>query len=136
MLKVILVVTIVFAVFIATQSNSFSRETVITGSPCQNIIKTVKDQNPQTGIFKLYDSKQTQFENTTVIQFEIGEEAKVLLTVCDSKGIIVETLVNNLMYAGVYNVYYKSENKITPGELTYKLEVNGISGIKNVFSVK
>ena len=136
MFKIKLVITIVSAVFLVTQSNSFSQEKAITGSNENAIFNAEKDQNPQTGIFKLYNSKQTQFENTTVIQFELGEEANVLLTVCDSKGTIVETLINDLMDAGVYNVHYKSGDKITAGELTYKLEVKGISGIKNIFAVK
>ena len=136
MFKVKLVFTIVATVFLVTQSNSFSQEKAITGSNENAIFNSGKDQNPQTGIFKLFSSKQTQFENTTVIQFELGEEANVLLTVCDSKGIIVETLINDLMDAGVYNVHYKSGDKITAGELTYKLEVKGISGIKNIFAVK
>ena len=136
MFKIKLVITIVSAVFLVTQSNSLSQEKAITGSNENAIFNAGKDQNPQTGIFKLFSSKQTQFENTTVIQFELGEEANVLLTVCDSKGTIVETLINDLMDAGVYNVHYKSGDKITAGELTYKLEVKGISGIKNIFAVK
>ncbi|HAY34595.1 MAG TPA: hypothetical protein DCY06_10720 [Bacteroidetes bacterium] len=94
------------------------------------------DKDPQSKIFKLYDSKQTEFSNVTTIRFELGEDAKVLLTVCDSDGKILETLIDDLMYAGDYNINYKSEQQIISGELTYKLEVKGISGIKNVFAVK
>ena len=136
MFKVKLVITIAATVFLVTQSNSFSQEKAISGSNENTVIFAGNDKNPQPGIFKLFSSKQTQFENTTVIQFELGEEANVLLTVCDSKGIIVETLIDDLMDAGVYNVHFKSGDKIIAGELTYKLEVKGISGIKNVFAVK
>ncbi|MBK7253141.1 MAG: hypothetical protein IPI04_04275 [Ignavibacteria bacterium] len=38
------------------------------------------------------------------------------------------------MDAGVYSVNFKSEDKIVAGKLTYKLEVKGISGIKNVLA--
>ena len=136
MFKVKLIITIIAAVFLVTQSNSFSQEKTKTGTSGQTINQTGNDINPQTGIFKLYNSKQTQFENTTVIQFELGEEANVLLTVCDSKGTIVETLINDLMDAGDYSVNFKSADKIVSGQFTYKLEVKGISGIKNVFAVK
>jgi hypothetical protein len=136
MFKVKLIIIIVTSVFLVTQSNLFSQEKAITCKDENTIVQTGNDSDPQTGIFKLYSSKQTQFENTTVIQFELGEEANVLLTVCDSKGILVETLINDLMDAGVYNIHYKSTEKIIAGELTYKLEVKGISGIKNVFAVK
>ena len=136
MFKVKLIIIIITLVFLVTQSNIFSQEKAITGSSGQTINQTGKDQNPQTGIFKLHNIKPTQFDNTTIIQFELGEEANVLLTVCDTKGIIIETLIDDLMDAGVYNVNYKSAEKITAGELTYKLEVKGVSGIKNVFAVK
>ena len=136
MFKAKLIITIVTAVFLVTQSNLFSQEKAITGTYENTIIQTGNDSDPQTGIFKLYSSKQTQLDNTTVIQFELGEEANVLLTVCDSKGIIIETLIDDLMDAGVYNMHFKSVKKIIAGELTYKLEVKGISGIKNVFAVK
>lgn len=136
MFKVKLIISIVIAVFLVTQSNIFSQEKAITGSSGQTINQTGKDQDPQSGIFKLHNIKPTQFDNTTIIQFELGEEANVLLIVYNSKGIIVETLIDDLMDAGVYNVNYKSAGKIIAGELTYKLEVKGISGVKNVFAVK
>lgn len=136
MFKVKLVITIIAAVFLVTQSNSFSQEKTKTGLSGQMVSQNGKDKNPQAGVFKLFGSRQTQFENTTTIQFELGEEANVLLTVCDSKGTIVETLINDLMDAGVYNVHFKSGDKIIAGELTYKLEVKGISGLKNMFAVK
>ncbi len=94
------------------------------------------DKDPQNKIFKLYDSEQTEFSNVTNIKFELGEDANVLLTVCNSDGKILEILINDLMYAGVYNINYKSAQQIISGELTYKLEVKGISGIKNIFAVK
>ncbi|HMS35397.1 MAG TPA: hypothetical protein PKC91_15050 [Ignavibacteria bacterium] len=136
MLKVRLIITIVTAVFLVTQSSLFSQEKAITGSSEYTIDQTGKDQNPHNGIFKLHNIKQTQFDNTTIIQFELGEEANVQLTVYNSDGIIIETLIDDLMDAGVYNIHFKSAEKIIAGELTYKLEVKGISGVKNVFAVK
>lgn len=136
MFKVKLAITLVAAVFLVTQSNLFSQEKEISGAYVNTLVQPGNDSDPQTGIFKLYSSRKTQSDNTTIIQFELGEEADVLLTVCDSKGILVETLINDLMDAGVYNMHYKSADMIIAGELTYKLEVKGISGIKNIFAVK
>ena len=131
-----LVIIIVTAVFLVTQSDLFSQEKVLTGAYDNPEIQTRFESDTQIGIFKLYNSKQTQFDNTTIIQFELGEEANVLLTVCDPEGKIINTLIDDLMDAGVYNIHYKSAEKIIAGELIYKLEVKGISGIKNVFAVK
>ena len=136
MFKAKIVISVCIVILLMILKNSYSQENAITGSTEQTIYQTGKDQNPQTGIFKLYGSKQTQFENTTILKFELGEEAYVMLTVCDSKGKIIDTLIYDLMDAGVYNVHYKSVDKIIAGELTYKLEVKGISGVKNVFAVK
>ena len=136
MFKVKLIITIVTAVFLVTQSNLFSQEKTITGSSVQTINQAGNDINPQTGIFKLFGSKQSQFDNTAIIAFQLGEEANVKLTVCDPDGKIIETLIDDLMDAGDYSVNYKSADKIVSGQFTYKLEVRGISGIKNVFAVK
>jgi hypothetical protein len=136
MSKVKLIISIIAAVFLVTQGNSFSQEKEITGTSVQTINQTGNDINPQTGIFKLFGSKQTQFDNTAIIAFQLGEEANVLLTVCDPDGKILETLVDDLMDAGDYSVNFKSADKIVSGQFTYKLEVKGISGIKNVFAVK
>ena len=67
MFKAKLVIIIVTAVCLVTQSNSLSQENAISGSNEITIINAGKDQNPHTGIFKLHNSRQTQFENTTVI---------------------------------------------------------------------
>ena len=136
MFKVKLIFIIVAAVFLVTQSNTFSQEKTITGTSVQTIYLPGQDLNPQTGIFKLYTSRQTQFDNTTLIKFELGEEANVLLTVSDQNGKIIQILIDERMDAGIYNVHYKSSDKIISGILTYKLAVKGVSGIKNMFSVK
>ena len=94
------------------------------------------NSNPQMWIVKLFGIKQTQFVNTAIIVFQLGQVANVLLTVCDPEGKIIETLVDDLMDAGDYSVNFKSADKIVSGQFTYKLEVKGISGIKNVFAVK
>ena len=136
MFKTKLVISIVTAVFLVTLSNSYSQGKAVTGSSENTFHQTGIDLNPKNVLFKLYSSKQTQSENVTTIEFELGEEANVLLTVCDHKGNIIETLIDDKMDAGDYNVNYKSSAKIITGELTYKLEVKGISGIKNMFAVK
>lgn len=136
MFKVKPVIQIAAVIFLVTLNSSFSQEKEISCSSEFTLNVTEKDPNPQTGIFKLYNSSRTQFDNTVLIKFELGEGAYVTLTVCDLNGKIIETLADDLMDAGVYIVLYKSSDKIIPGELTYKLEVKGVSGIRNMFAVK
>lgn len=135
MFKVLQIISVLTVIFL-TVRNSYSQEEANIRSLEITTAQILKDSNPNAGIFKIHNSRQTQFDNVTVIEFELGEEANVLLTVCDLKGNIIETLINDLMDAGNFKVHYKSLNKIISGELTYKLEVKGISGIKNVFAVK
>ena len=136
MFKTKSIITIIAVTFLMNVCNSYSQEN-LSSSSSENMMKeSVKDLNPKSKLFKLHNSVATSYDNVTNIEFELGVEANVLLTVCNSKGEILETLVNDLMDAGDYNVHYKSSEKIISGDLTYKLEVKGISGIKNVFAVK
>ena len=136
MFKTKSIITIIAVTFLMNVCNSYSQEN-LSSSSSENMMKeSVKDLNPKSKLFKLHNSVATSYDNVTNIEFELGVEANVLLTVCNSKGEILETLVNDLIDAGDYNVHYKSSEKIISGDLTYKLEVKGISGIKNVFAVK
>lgn len=136
MFKVKLIIIIIAAVFLVIHSNSFSQEKIKINKTDYAIIQSCEVVKPQTTLFTLHNSIPTNYDNVTIIEFELGEEANVLLTVCNSKGEILETLVNELMDSGYYKVNFKSKDKINSGELTYKLEVKSISGVKNVFAVK
>ena len=136
MFKAKSVISILAVIFLVTQSYSFSQGKTLDKSSESVVKQTDVDINPNSKIFKLYNSIETEYKNVTIIKFELGEEADVILTVYDSKGDIIETLIDDTMDAGIYNVNCKSKDNIVTGELTYKLEVKGISGIKNMFAVK
>lgn len=136
MFKAKLISSVSVVVFLVTICSSYSQESIKANKTDFAIIKTGEVVKPQTTLFTLHNSIPTNYENVTIIEFELGEEANVILTVCDSKGEIVETLVEDTMEAGAYNVNYKSKEEIVAGMLTYKLEVKGISGIQNMFAVK
>ncbi len=136
MFKVKLVILIFTLTTLISFCNAYSQEKVKVNKNEFAIIQTDEEINPQTNLFKLHKSAPTNYDNVTIIEFELGEEANVLLTVCNPKGEVIETLVNEIMDAGDYKVNFKFFNAIVPGELTYKLEVKGISGVKNMFAVK
>jgi len=131
--KLILSIVIILSSMAVSNSDSYGMNYNLNTNSVQIYNQ---DKDPNSHLFKLYNSKRTEFDNTTVIKFKLGEDANVLLTVCDSEGKIMETLIDDLMYAGIYNVNYKTADRIISGELTYILEVRGVSGIKNVFAVK
>ena len=136
MFKAKSVISILAVIFLVTQSYSFSQGKTLDKSSESVVKQTDVDINPNSKIFKLYNSIETEYKNVTIVKFVLGEEADVILTVCDSKGNKIETLIDDTMDAGIYNVNCKSKDNIVTGELTYKLEVKGISGIKNMFAVK
>ncbi|MCY7363225.1 MAG: hypothetical protein LH629_14340, partial [Ignavibacteria bacterium] len=104
MYKPKLICSIIAVILLVSFCNSFSQENETDNVSGLTTNQQMKDNNAQSVPFKLHNSKQTQFDNTAIIEFELGEDANVILTVSDSKGKIVETLVDELMYAGVYNV--------------------------------
>ena len=136
MFKAKLIILTITVTFLMTFCNSYTEGKAIDVLNEFTIIHTTKDKEPKAKIAKLHNSKQTEYENVKIIEFELCEDANVKLTVCDLEGKIIETLIDDLMDTGVYNLNYKSADKIIAGEFTYKLEVKGISGIKNMFTVK
>jgi len=128
--------SICLAVFLMTVSIGFSQENLPMEKSKTPITQTGTIQNSLARLFIFHNSVPTVSENVTVIQFELGEEANVVLTVSNSKGELFETLVNEDMDPGDYKIYFKSADLTVSGELTYKLEVKGISGVKNMFAVK
>lgn len=136
MFKAKLIILTITVTFLITFCNSNSEGKAIEVLNEFTINQNVKDIEPKARIAKLHNSRQTEYENVKIIEFELCEDANVKLTVCDSEGRITETLIDDLMDSGVYNLNYKSADNIIAGEFTYKLEVKGISGIKNIFAVK
>ena len=136
MFKAKLIILTITVTFLMTFCNSNSEGKAIAILNEFTINQNVKDIEPKARIAKLHNSRQTEYENVKIIEFELCEDANVKLTVCDSEGRITETLIDDLMDSGVYNLNYKSADNIIAGEFTYKLEVKGISGIKNIFAVK
>jgi hypothetical protein len=136
MFTIKLIKSICIVVFLMTFTNAFSQQNLPVKNSEFPITQKSTNQNSIASLFILHNSVPTVSENVTVIQFELGEEANVVLTVSNSKGELLETLVNEDMDPGDYKIHFKSAGLIVSGELTYKLEVKGISGVKNMFAVK
>ena len=123
MFKAKLIILTITVTFLMTFCNSNSEGKAIEVLNEFTINQNVKDIEPKARIAKLHNSRQTEYENVKIIEFELCEDANVKLTVCDSEGRITETLIDHLMDSGVYNLNYKSADNIIAGEFTYKLEV-------------
>jgi len=136
MLKPQLVILVFMLTILMSFSNSNSQVIVSEDSSGSVIDQSGNDLEPGKKICKLYHSKKTEIKNVMVIEFDLDEEADVKLEVCNSKGQIIEILIDEVMDPGNYKIHFKTTDEIIPEEHTYKLEVKGISGLRNVLNEK
>ena len=87
-------------------------------------------------IFTLYQNEKTQFTNLTKVRFDLFRDAGVILNVIDGQGNIVEKLIDGNMEPGCYSIYYKSADAVTHRELSYIIEVDGVSESKSILIFK
>ncbi len=75
------------------------------------------------------------FNPTTTIPFEIKEGSKVKLLIYNSRGELINTLVNNFLSEGDYNYKWNSittnGNKVSSGIYYYKLVITGLNSVKS-----
>jgi hypothetical protein len=94
------------------------------------------DKDVGNKIFTLYQNEKTQFANLTKVRFDLFIGAGVILNVVDGQGKIVEKLIDGSMEPGCYSVYYKSADEEMPRELSYMIEVDGVSESKSILIFK
>ncbi|MCI0472523.1 MAG: T9SS type A sorting domain-containing protein [Ignavibacteria bacterium] len=85
--------------------------------------------------FSLSQNYPNPFNPTTTIKFAIPKSGNVTLAVYNSLGKEVETLVNEFMNAGTYEVSYDA-SKLTSGIYFYKIITNGFAETKRMMLVK
>ena len=85
--------------------------------------------------FSLSQNYPNPFNPSTTIKFAIPKSGNVTLAVYNSLGKEVETLVNEFMSAGTYEVSYDA-SKLTSGIYFYKIITNGFAETKRMMLVK
>jgi len=85
--------------------------------------------------FTLSQNYPNPFNPSTTIKFAIPKSGNVTLAVYNSLGKEVETLVNEFMNAGTYEVTYDA-SKLTSGIYFYKIMTNGFAETKRMMLVK
>jgi len=94
--------------------------------------------NQNTNVPKSFELKQNYpnpFNPVTNIQFELSERSFVKLTVSNSLGQVVETLVNNELSPGIYNYDWNAAN-YSSGVYFYKLETGKFVDSKKMVLIK
>ena len=108
-------------------------------------INAFKSLQPLTGVVQIgtempaaYMLKQNYpnpFNPSTKINFSLTKSGYAVLSVYDSKGSLVETLVNENKNAGSYEVTFDAKS-LSSGVYYYKLSAGGFSGVKRMMLIK
>ncbi|MBZ0200626.1 MAG: fibronectin type III domain-containing protein [Ignavibacteriaceae bacterium] len=83
--------------------------------------------------FVLEQNYPNPFNPSTVIDFAVPEKSQVTITIFNSLGEVIETLVNELKDAGYYKLQFNGTN-LASGTYFYQINATGVSG--NFTSVK
>ncbi|MCG2716316.1 MAG: T9SS type A sorting domain-containing protein [Candidatus Marinimicrobia bacterium] len=86
--------------------------------------------------YSLYQNYPNPFNPTTTFKYELPKESKVVLSVFDMNGRLVETIVKQTQAAGYYSVQWDADD-YSSGVYIYKIQVNdpangGADGFSNV----
>ncbi|MCX6257556.1 MAG: T9SS type A sorting domain-containing protein [Bacteroidia bacterium] len=76
--------------------------------------------------FALSENYPNPFNHTTEISYMLPESAKVTLTISNSLGQVMSTLVNASQDAGTYKVSFDA-GSMAAGMYSYTIDVNGLT---------
>jgi hypothetical protein len=85
--------------------------------------------------YKLYDNYPNPFNPATKIKFELKDTKLVTLKVYDITGKLIETLVNQKLQAGEYNVDFDGRN-LSSGLYIYRIEAGDFKDTKKMMLIK
>lgn len=102
----------------------FPNPELIVDNP--NIIKSKNNLNPKG--FYLSQNFPNPFNPSTIISFDLYEDAVVKLIIFNNKGEIITRLINTRLFSGNYNITFNSKliqhgNSINSGVYYYQLNV-------------
>ena len=100
----------------------------------------VNDHAKVPGNFSLYQNYPNPFNPTTNIKYEISKESKVELTVFNSLGQMVKSLVNTMQPVGSYSISWdvtnQSGQRMSSGVYFYKLNTGDFISVKKMIMLK
>ena len=96
-------------------------------------VELIAGETPHT--YSLSQNYPNPFNPTTTINFSVREQGHATLTIYNSIGQRVETLVNEVVNPGQYSVMWDASN-VSSGAYFYRLEVNGYALMKRMILIK
>lgn len=97
-------------------------------------ILDVENQNLEL-VFSLSNNYPNPFNPTTTIEYNVPKNGQVNLSVYNSLGQRVETLVNGNKQTGKYNVVFNASN-LSSGVYFYRIEAGNYSDVKKMLLLK
>ena len=116
------------------ESNIIPKRAVLTEEADEELATVIP------GAFTLHQNYPNPFNPTTLIRFELPEAGAVKLTVYNTAGQLVRTLVNGAMPAGVHSLKWDARDergkRVTSGLYLYRIEANGQVAMKKMTLMK
>lgn len=85
--------------------------------------------------FSINQNHPNPFNPTTTFKYEMPKESKVILSVFDMNGRLVETIVNQTQSAGYYSVHWNA-SKHSSGVYIYRIQADGFSAVRKCLLIK
>jgi len=131
MSKVIYTIQFLIILCLVSASDSKSQDKNIDSSILSKEI-TEADTNLQNKLFILYQNEETESNEVILIKFNLIKAAVVILNVIDSNGKVIDYLVDGEMLPGTYCVHFKPTEITALKDLSYKIEVNGVTETRKI----
>ncbi len=85
--------------------------------------------------FKLYNNFPNPFNPSTIIRFDIPQNANVKISVYDVSGRVINQLINSQLKAGRYEIIFSAKN-LASGVYFYRIETESFTDVKRMLLVK
>ena len=92
-----------------------------------------KDKLPSE--FALNQNYPNPFNPNTTFNYELPKESKVILSVYDITGCLIETLVNTIQSGGYYSVNWNA-SQFSSGVYFYRIQADGFQQVKKCLLIK
>lgn len=98
-------------------------------------VLSVKDEGSIPSSYSVSQNYPNPFNPSTVIKYSLPFESNVKITIYNSIGQLIETLVDNFETAGNYSKQFNA-SKLASGVYFYTIQANAVDGKNNFYSSK
>jgi hypothetical protein len=122
-MELLKITVLLILIIIITNLSAFSQtasQTHMNVANLNDITKISSDNNSPDGKFTLQQNRFSNLCAVTTVTFNVAENGKTVLKICDAKGNQVKELVNSVLEQGNYS-YTFDQGDLPPGIYYYSL---------------